>query len=236
MVSKPLQVSFLVIALSALSGAANVAWAQAPAVDVVMANGGPGQPPCPSTRPNAFEGSAYPNQNLAAAGRDWCEPNEAVVGYAIELPASKFTKADSPSCPDEWKMDTPTDVVHALRAAATPQGVGLAAVTDKLDAMAAKGVSGSTSACRVIGVAAPAGKTVTRIQTCAMVGSTTTPCGLFRLTNMPGMGPPGHACLAGDAGVGVAFQNYRVDGSAVAVTIRNWSDNAKVVYLRVYYR
>src|SRR5450432_1005837 len=103
MVSKPLQISVLAIVLTGLSATWNVAQAQAPAVNVVIANGGPGQPPCPATRPNAYEGSAYPNQNLAASGQDWCEPGEAVVGYAIELPASKFTKADSPSCPDDWK-------------------------------------------------------------------------------------------------------------------------------------
>jgi hypothetical protein len=102
-------------------------------------------------------------------------------------------------------------------------------------------MTGEYSMCRVLGIAVPEGKQITRVQTTrAAPGATMSSlgsCGLFRTAETP---PPNHGCAANspsasDAAGGIVFEDYRIVEGSVAVTVKGWSGIGGTAYLRVYY-
>jgi hypothetical protein len=226
-----------------------------------VAWGGAGQSPCPVVAKGFYRPDADASENLSIPGVEWwCEPGEAVLSYAVEVPAAHYVRRNNPDCPDGWQRHYADLAARALRAASAyqasmemPQGLALSMVADWLAPLAERdetgtvrrivdGLTGDYSTCRVLGIAVPEGRRITRVQTTLVASATARPlgahCGLFRTTSTP---PPDHGCVADnpaadDVAAGIVFEDYRISEGSVTVTVKSWSgDPPRVVRFRVYY-
>lgn len=221
------------------------------------------EPPCPVVSP-AYRPGAPSTEDLSRpAVEPWCEPAEAVVGYATVVGPSRYNHSDEPPCNDPVKEEYLKAAAEGVTAAAAlaaasasgPIGVALYEVAGQVISNAVakgapgdfgriiNGVTGNSSTCKIMSVAVPQGKQITRIQMTLGTPSDAPPssarCGLFRITSTP---PPSRSgCVADNgqnsAAAWFAIDNIRVGNGVVTIVAKNWSDNlVRVPYLRAYYR